>query len=95
MILDLSSNMALNQRLNAQKINFDLEIGNFFDAQGRTRIYAEAYLKYVAGINLRRTQRIGKRTIYKSKLNFHELPPGNIDRLSRDVCRLIGSQKSH
>jgi hypothetical protein len=51
-----------------------------------------------AGINTRRTQRIRtkrKRAIYKSKLKFLELPAGNIDRLTGDICRLIRSQKGH
>jgi len=35
----------------------------FFDDQGRTRVFAEAYIWYVAGGNQRRTQFIGKRAI--------------------------------
>jgi hypothetical protein len=40
---------------------------SFFDGQGHTRIYAEAYTEYVAGKNPRRTKFIGKRTIYVRK----------------------------
>jgi hypothetical protein len=38
-------------------------MSNFFDEQGRTRVYAEAYIEYVVGENPRRTQLIGKRAI--------------------------------
>ncbi len=41
----------------------NLEMSNFFEEQGRTRGYAEAYMKYVAGENPRRTQLLGKRAI--------------------------------
>jgi hypothetical protein len=33
---------------------------NFFDEQGRTRGYNEAYLEYVEEVSSRRTQLIGK-----------------------------------
>jgi len=35
----------------------------FFDEIGRTRVYEEAYFKYVEEVNPRRTQLIGKRAI--------------------------------
>ena len=38
-------------------------MSNFFDEQGRTRVYDEAYQSYVEEVNLRRTQLIGKRAI--------------------------------
>jgi hypothetical protein len=41
---------------------------NFFDEQGRTRVFVEAYTKYAADENLRRTQLIGKRAISGWKL---------------------------
>ncbi len=50
------------------------EMSNFFEEQGRTRVYAEAYMKYVAGENPRRTQLFGKRAISGWKLV--ELLPG-------------------
>jgi hypothetical protein len=37
---------------------------NFFDEQGRTRVYGQAYMMYVAAENPRRTPLIGKRAIY-------------------------------
>jgi hypothetical protein len=36
----------------------------FFDGQGRTRVFGEAYTKYAAAGNPRRTKSIGKKTIY-------------------------------
>jgi hypothetical protein len=39
-------------------------MSNFFDEQGRTRVYGEAYMMYVAAENPRRTPLIGKRAIY-------------------------------
>ena len=45
-----------------------LEMSNFFEEQGRTRAYAETYMRYVAGENLRRTQLFGKRAISGWKL---------------------------
>jgi hypothetical protein len=36
---------------------------NFFDEQGRTRVYDEAYSKYVEELSPRRTPLIGKRAI--------------------------------
>jgi hypothetical protein len=41
---------------------------NFFDEQGRTRVFVEAYRWYSAGANPRRTPLIGKRAIYGWKL---------------------------
>jgi hypothetical protein len=41
---------------------------NFFDGQGRTRIYEEAYFLYVDEVNPRRTPPIGKITISEGKL---------------------------
>ena len=41
---------------------------NFFDEQGRTRAYDEAYWSYVEEVSLRRTQLIGKRAISGWKL---------------------------
>ena len=46
----------------------NLEMSNFFDEQGRTRVSAEAYMMYVAGENPRRTPLIGKRAISRWKL---------------------------
>ena len=43
-------------------------MSNFFDKQGRTRVYAEAYMEYAAGENPRRTPLIGKRAISGWKL---------------------------
>ncbi len=43
-------------------------MSNFFDEQGRTRVYAEAYMRYVADENPRRTRLIGKRAISGWKL---------------------------
>jgi hypothetical protein len=43
-------------------------MSNFFDEQGRTRVYEEAYFKYVDEVNPRRTQPIEKRAIDKWKL---------------------------
>jgi hypothetical protein len=43
-------------------------MSNFFEEQGRTRVYAETYMKYVAGENPRRTQLFGKRAISGWKL---------------------------
>jgi hypothetical protein len=43
-------------------------MSNFFEEQGRTRVYAETYTKYVAGENPRRTPLIGKRAISGWKL---------------------------
>ena len=42
-------------------------MSNFFVEQGRTRVYKEAYLKYVEEVNPRRTLLSGKRAIYKWK----------------------------
>jgi hypothetical protein len=36
----------------------------FFDGQGRTRVFGEAYRKYAAAGNPRRTKSRGKKTIY-------------------------------
>jgi hypothetical protein len=44
-------------------------MSNFFSEQGRTRVYAETYLSYVAGENPRRTPLRGKRAIYGWKLD--------------------------
>jgi hypothetical protein len=38
-------------------------MSNFFDEQGRTKVYDEAYHEYVEEVNLRRTPLIGKRAI--------------------------------
>jgi hypothetical protein len=38
-------------------------MSNFFDDQGRTRVFTEAYIKYVAGGNTRITQVVEKRAI--------------------------------
>jgi len=43
-------------------------MSNFFDEQGRTRVCVEAYIKYAADENPRRTPRIGKRAISGWKL---------------------------
>jgi len=43
-------------------------MSNFFDEQGRTRVYDEAYLSYVEKVNPRRTPLIGKRAISGWKL---------------------------
>jgi hypothetical protein len=40
----------------------------FFEEQGRTRVFAEVYMEYIAGRNPRRTPLIGKRTISGWKL---------------------------
>jgi hypothetical protein len=37
---------------------------DFFDEQGRTKVFVEAYMSYAADGNLRRTPLIGKITIY-------------------------------
>ena len=47
-------------------------MSNFFDEQGRTRVYDEAYFSYVEDVNPRRTQRIGKRAISGWKLTKDE-----------------------
>jgi hypothetical protein len=44
----------------------------FFDEQGRTRVFVEAYTEYAADGNPRRTPLIGKRTIYGWKLGRNE-----------------------
>jgi hypothetical protein len=36
----------------------------FFDGQGRTRVFGEAYRKYAAAGHPRRTKSRGKKTIY-------------------------------
>jgi len=41
---------------------------DFFDEQGRTRVFVEAYRTYVADGKPRRTLLIGKRAIYGWKL---------------------------
>jgi hypothetical protein len=38
---------------------------DFFDDQGRTKVYNEAYAEYVEEVSLRRTPAIGKITIYE------------------------------
>jgi len=43
-------------------------MSNFFDEQGRTRVYDEAYFSYVEEVNPRRTPLIGKRAISGWKL---------------------------
>jgi hypothetical protein len=43
-------------------------MSNFFSEQGRTRVYAETYLSYVAGENPRRTPLREKKAIYGWKL---------------------------
>jgi hypothetical protein len=47
----------------------NLEMINFFDEKGHTRIYDEAYESYVENVNPRRTQLSGKRGISGWKLN--------------------------
>jgi len=37
---------------------------SFFDEQGRTRVFVEAYTKYVANGNPRRTPLIEKKAVY-------------------------------
>ena len=59
---------------------------NFFVEQGRTRVYKEAYFKYVEEVNPRRTQLSGKRAIYKWKLVealdlFVQITPAHLNRL--------------
>jgi hypothetical protein len=44
-------------------------MSNFFDEQGGTRGYGEAYMMYVAAEKPRRTPLIGKRAIYGWKLD--------------------------
>ena len=39
------------------------EMSNFFEEQGRTRVYDEAYWRYVEEVNPRRTPLTGKRAI--------------------------------
>jgi hypothetical protein len=41
---------------------------DFFDEQGRTRVFVEAYVQYAANGNPRSTPLIGKRAIYGWKL---------------------------
>jgi hypothetical protein len=41
---------------------------SFFDEQGRTRVYDEAYFLYVEEVSPRRTPLSGKRAISKWKL---------------------------
>ena len=60
-----------------------MEMSNFFDEQGRTRDYDEAYFSYVEEVNPRRTQLIGKMAIFgwkllKSGQIGDELFPGHI-----------------
>jgi hypothetical protein len=43
-------------------------MSNFFEEQGRTRVYDETYWAYVEKVNLRRTQLVGKRAISGWKL---------------------------
>jgi len=50
-------------------------MSNFFDEQGRTRVYDEAYFSYVEKVNPRRTQLIGKRAISGWKLINPEILP--------------------
>jgi len=52
------------------------EMSNFFDEQGRTRVYAEAYMTYAASENPRRTLIIGKRAISGWKLKKPPKEPG-------------------
>jgi hypothetical protein len=47
---------------------FNSEMWIFFVGQGRTRFCGEAYSKYAAAVNSRRTPPIGKKTIYGWKL---------------------------
>jgi len=59
---------------------------NFFVEQVRTRVYEEAYLKYVEEVIPRRTQLSGKRAIYKWKLVealdfFVKITPPHLNRL--------------
>jgi hypothetical protein len=44
-------------------------MSNFFDEQGRTRVYGEAYMMYVAAQKPRRTPLRRKRAIYGWKLD--------------------------
>ena len=53
---------------NGHELVSNLEMSNFSDEQGRTRVYNEAYLSYVEEENPRRTQLIGKRAISGWKL---------------------------
>ena len=68
-------------------------MSNFFDEQGRTRVYDEAYDSYVEKVNPRRTQRIGKRAISGWKL-ISTAPDRNAKEmirhwLARAVKRLV------
>ena len=44
-------------------------MSNYFDEQGSTRVYDEAYCSYVEDVNPRRTPLIGKRAISVWKLD--------------------------
>jgi hypothetical protein len=48
-------------------------MSSFFDEQGRTRVYGEAYMMYVSAENLRRTPLRGKRAIYGWTLDSTKL----------------------
>jgi hypothetical protein len=45
----------------------------FYDGQGRTRVFGESYVKYVAAGNPRRTKSIVKKTIYVWELLGYHL----------------------
>jgi hypothetical protein len=59
-------------------------MSNFFDKQGRTRDYDEAYCSYVEEVIPRRTQLVGKRAISGWKL---------IKKYARDSGNLEGEKK--
>jgi hypothetical protein len=63
-------------------------MSNFFDEQGRTRVYDEAYCSYAEEVSPRRTQLIGKRAISGWKL-FNTRPQHQTGLLGR------GKEKDH
>jgi hypothetical protein len=63
-------------------------MSNFFDEQGRTRVYDEAYRFYVEEINPRRTRLIGKRAISGWKLVIVAVFLPNLNPVRKDPTKI-------
>ena len=60
-------------------------MSNFFDEQGRTRVYNEAYCSYVEDVNPRRTPLIGKRAISGWELDGYPVLPVNKLQIAQSI----------